>query len=207
MSWVSDLFDTEEDRAHRFFDFAQSIFDLLDYDTAADNLRRYRSGVGGIRTYTADEMSEHPAFGDAIDRNRTNFESLTFTGKTGNRELNQQILGLRDGESTTFKDRWDDKFGLSQPSTYLAFGRSGIHSEGNFEASRSGDHLVIRGRVTNRLGNEEKDTEAFDFNPFQIGYREGNLLERLDEASPFEMDYRRRQDVEADLRSDWGELE
>lgn len=217
MSWVSDLFETEEDRATRFFDFAESVFNVLGYDTAADNLRRYRSGVGGIRSYSAQEMEAHPAYGDAIDRSRSNFETKTFTGRTGRSAFNDRLLGLQDGETIQMNDYWDGNIGLSQPSTYFAFGRSGLRSEGDFTATRNGDRLNIRGNVLSRMGTDKDKPELFDFNPLQIGYREGRFLEDMDEAKPFAMDYQRTQDVEAELQYEpdgsltlleslWGEL-
>lgn len=211
----------EAENAREFFDFFESIFDQFGFDTAADNLRYYRSGVGGVRTYSREEMSSHPAYGEAIDANRTRFEANTFTGRTKNDTLNGRLLGLQDGETYSFKDNWKSGFTFSQPSTYMAFGRSGIFSEGDFKAYRRGDRLYIQGTVQNRLGSEAKnkeadrETEAFDFNPGQIGYRQGQALEDVGEANPFGMDYRTQQSIEAEmqyepdgnlvlLRSTWG---
>ena len=60
MSWLGEeelqnSASADED-SREFFDIAETVFNLLGYDTAADNLRRYRSGVGGTRTYSADEI-------------------------------------------------------------------------------------------------------------------------------------------------------
>lgn len=202
---------SEVERGGDYMDMAQSIFELLGYDMAVDNLKRYRSGVGGTRSYTAEEMEKHPAYGDAIDTNRSRFESLTFTGRTGKPELNEALRNLQDGQTITFKDNWDDALKLTSPSTYCAFGRSNVNSDGTFTATRNGDKLTIRGDVTNRLGTGEsknleapppKKTESFDFNPWQIGYREGHALEEAGKAKPFEMDYQRRQSVDVEGRYD-----
>jgi hypothetical protein len=232
LNGVSDdeINQSVEDSANEFMDIAEDVFDLLGYDTAVDNLRRYRSGEGGTRSYTAEEMNKHPAYGDAIDHNRSLFESKTFTGNTSNSTLNRTLRGLRDGEVASFSDHWNrninafDKFGtpsktnFSQPSTYFSFGRSSVYSDGDFSATRKGRNLTISGNVLNRLGDDTQDTEVFDFNPGQIGSSEARVLERSGLANPFAMDYRRRQTVEARgryepdgtitiLRALWGDLE
>lgn len=195
-----------EDSANEFMDIAEGLFDLFEYDTAADNLRRYRSGEGGTESYTAEEMSNHPAYDDAIDHNRTMFESNTFTGMTKKLGIREKLLGLQDGQSASFQDNWDrninslSTYNFSRPSTYFAFGRSGIRSDGDFTATRNGDYLTISGNVLNRLGDGKHDTEEFDFNPGQIGSPEARVLERAGLAKPFAMDYRRRQTVEAQAR-------
>ena len=97
MSPITNLIDLEDGfqdveniGAHRFFDTAESLFDLFGFDTAADNLRRYRSGEGGTRSYSSEEMGAHPAYGDAIDRTRTYFEGNTFTGRMKNKEKKRE---------------------------------------------------------------------------------------------------------------------
>lgn len=195
-----------EDSANEFMDIAEGLFDLFGYDTAADNLRRYRSGDGGTESYSAEEMSKHPAYDDAIDHNRTMFESRTFTGITDNEDAKKALFGLKDGKTINFKDDWDrninsfNTYNFSRPSTYFAFGRSGVRSEGDFTATRNGDNLTISGNVLNRLGDKRNETEKFDFNPGQIGSSEARILERAGTAKPFDMDYRRRQSVEAQAR-------
>lgn len=102
MSFLDSLLDGIGDAADEvgaawsrgFFDVTQSVFDLLGFRTAADNLRRYRSGVGGDYTYSAEEMARHPAYDESIDRNRSRFESTTFTGRTKNDEIIAAFLSL-----------------------------------------------------------------------------------------------------------------
>lgn len=226
LNGVSDdeLNPTAEDSANEFMNIAEGLFDLVGYDTAADNLRHYRSGEGGIRSYTTEEMSKHPAYDDANDHNRTMFESRTFTGSTDNNDAKKALFGLEDGKAIDFQDNWDrninsfNTYNFSRPSTYFAFGRSGVRSEGEFTATRNGDNLTISGNVLNRLGDKRSDTEKFDFNPGQIGSSEARILERAGTAKPFDMDYRRRQSVEAQARYEpdgtitllktlWGNLE
>lgn len=188
------------------------------------------SNEGGTRSYTKEEMSKHPAYDDAIDHNRTMFESGTFTGNTNNNDVKKALFGLKDGDSANFADDWErnvnafdnisspSKMNLTEPSTYFAFGRSGVRSDGNFTAKRSGDDLMISGNILNRLGSKDNETEAFDFNPGQPGSSEARVLERLGKAKPFAMDYRRRQTVQAQgryepdgtitvLKTLWGDLE
>lgn len=176
MTSINDMFGLPDDygdedagNPRRFFNLAESLFDSLDYDMVAENLRRYRSGEGGTRTCSKEEMSTHPAFDESIDCNRTHFESKTFTGQTRNSDLNGRLLGLKDDEKLNFKDYWDGNIGVSRPSTYLGFGRTGIYSEGQFRAERNGDCLVIHGTIENRLGTRDKRTETFDFNTGQVG--------------------------------------
>lgn len=232
LNGVSDdeLNQSPEDSASEFMDLARGIFYILGFDTAVDNMRRYRSARGGTQTYTADEMSKHPAYDDAIDHNRTMFESRTFTGNTDKDDAKKALFDLKDGDSVQFSDNWQrninafdkigslEKMNLTGPSTYFAFGRSGVHSNGDFAATRSGDSLTITGSVLNRLGDKDHETEAFDFNPGQIGSPEARILERSGMAKPFAMDYRRRQSVKAEgryepdgtitlLKSLWGDLE
>ena len=43
----------------QFFDTVGSVFRGLGFDTAADNLARYRSGVGGTHVYSNAEIARH----------------------------------------------------------------------------------------------------------------------------------------------------
>ncbi|MBC7430517.1 MAG: hypothetical protein H7345_00475 [Rubritepida sp.] len=86
------------DSAARFFDGAADVFDAVGWRPAADNLRRYRSGVGGNRDYTDEEIAAHSPFLQAEDVNRSRFEALTFTARTGDAPLNQRLLNFEDGE-------------------------------------------------------------------------------------------------------------
>jgi hypothetical protein len=187
--------------ARSFFDSARPAFEALGLTTAAENLRRYRGGQGGTRSYSDEEIGAHPAFLAAEERNRTRFESRTFTGRTGNPVVNDSLHGLRDGQSYVFPDDWDVDIGLSRPSTYLAFGRAGVQSRGDFLATRNGDRLSISGTVHHLF--DPKDSR-FDFNAGQIGQRQAGQLERAGAASPFDMVYDREQDVEAELRYEPG---
>lgn len=209
MSFFDSLWDGLGDAAddvgaawsRGFFDVTESIFDLLGFETAADNLRRYRSGVGGDYTYSAEEMAGHPAFYEAVDDNRTNFESMTFTGRMKSKpEVNERLLNLNDGESFDNGDHWDRAVQYSRPSTYLAFGRFPVHSGGDFNARRNGDRLMITGTVESRMGGRDNDYDRFDFNEGQPGHLEGLSLESIDKARPFNMRYRTIQDVEAELQ-------
>ncbi|GAA0566622.1 hypothetical protein GCM10009416_00740 [Craurococcus roseus] len=182
--------------SRRFFDATESAFGFLGYETAAENVRRYRSGRGGLEEYSDAEIARHPALLRAEDENRTHFEARTFTGRTRNDELNAELLGLRDGGSYSFFDKWDFSVPISGPSTYLAFGRTSVTSNGAFSAHRNGDVVTIRGYVGHGFGPREK----FDFNADQPGSRPAAVLEGSGEAAPFHMAYDRIQDVEAELR-------
>ncbi|MBV1799654.1 hypothetical protein [Siccirubricoccus sp. G192] len=103
---------------------------------------------------------------------------------------------MQEGETFNFDDYWDTPATASRPSTYLAFGRSAIKSDGTFSAERNGDMLTIRGTVAHGFGPKE----IFDFNPGQPGRDAAEILERAGEAAPFRMSYDRSQDVQAELR-------
>lgn len=222
MSFLDSLLDGIGDAADEvgaawsrgFFDVTQSVFDLLGFRTAADNLRRYRSGTGQSYSYSDEEMSRHPVYDELIDRNRTRFESETFVGRSGIKENNALILGLKDGQSAAINDYYDrgifktpyndngKRLSLLTPDTYFAFGNSSIHSNGGFNAERNGDLLRITGTVRNRFGNSRSEQEAYDFNEGQPGHYEAATLEPRGETRPFQMRYDRLQDVDATLRYD-----
>jgi hypothetical protein len=182
--------------SRRFFDVTEGAFDAARYDTAAKNLRRYRSGRGGVEEYSDEEIARHPALLDAEDENRTRFESFTFTGLTGKPALNARLRDLPDGQSHDFYDEWDIGVPASRPSTYLAFGKTSVTSDGEFTAHRRGDALTIRGTVAHGFGQKE----VFDFEADQPGSHPAAVLEGAGEAAPFRMAYDRRQSVEAELR-------
>lgn len=184
------------DESRGFFSAVERGFDFFGFKTAADNLRRYRSGKGGTHTYTDEEIAEHPALLEAEDRNRTNFERATFTGRTGNTRLNARLLSLGDGETYGFEDDWQAGTGLSRPSTYFAFGRNAVASKGESQAHRDGDLVSLRGTVTHGFIGRER----FDFNPGQPGSLSALMIEGVGEAAPFTMAFERRQDVEAEMR-------
>lgn len=178
--------------SRRFFNAAETAFDFFGHDTAAENIRRYRSGRGGLEEYSDAEIARHPALLDAEDENRTYFETRTFIGRTKNDDLNAKLLGLRDGGSDNFFDKWDSGVPISGPSTCLAFGRTSVTSNGAFSAHRNGDVVTIRGYVGHGFGPREK----FDFNADQPGSHPAAVLESAGEAAPFHMAYDRIQDVE-----------
>lgn len=93
----------------------------------------------------------------------------------------------------------------------MTFGKTTVLSLGNFEATRNGDRLHIRGTVAHGF----PASENFDFHAGQPGASQAGLLEDSGEVAPFRMSYDRRQDVEAVseyepdgrlmlLRSTWG---
>ena len=133
------------DEARGFFSAAEQAFDFFGLRTAADNLRRYRSGHGRKHTYTDEEIAEHPALLEAEDRNRTNFERSAFTGRTGKPSLNAKLLGLEDGEEYGFEDHWQADTTLSRPSTYFAFGRNKVESLGHFAPGATATSFLSAG--------------------------------------------------------------
>jgi hypothetical protein len=209
--------ETAERSASGFFGIAEGAFRVLGLDDAADNLSRYRRGVGGTRHYTDEEIARHRPIARAEDTNRTRFEVYTFTGRTGDKDAREALLGVRDGETLRFEDDWDRGFeygaSVLQPGrpaaagldlgldTYGTFGRGEVKSQGQFTVSRRGDNLRITGEVGHGFDTEQNDNR-FDFNEGQPGHRQARVLEAAGKSAPFDMQYDRRQTVAADVRRD-----
>ena len=70
-----------------FFDGFRTLFSALGLDTAAKNLRRYRSGLGGTQVYSDREIEEHPLITEAEDTNRTRITSRTLPALTDRKDL------------------------------------------------------------------------------------------------------------------------
>jgi hypothetical protein len=202
--------------ARTFFDLAERTFDLVGLDTAAENLRRYRSGVGGTRRYDDDEIESHLPVTEAEDTNRTQFEADTFTGRTGSEKAAEAMLRVRDGETRRFTDYWkvplDYRNALGQrpaaslrrglnADTYASFGQGEVMSRGTFTVSRRGNDLTVEGEVGHKFDSSETDN-LYDFNEGALGGRAASRLEQAGEAAPFRMQYDRRQDVRARIRSE-----
>jgi len=90
-----------------WLDRVADVFDTLGWDTAAENLRRYRSGTGEPKIYSRDEIERHDPILMAEDRNRTRFEANTLLGKTDNKVTKKKLLNLKDGETDVIQDDWD----------------------------------------------------------------------------------------------------
>ena len=104
----TDLQDRRDIRnATGWFDRVADAFRTFGWDTAAENLRRYRSGTGEPKIYSRDEIERHDPILLAEDRNRTRFESGTLLGKTGNDVAKNHVLNIKDGETVIVHDDWD----------------------------------------------------------------------------------------------------
>jgi hypothetical protein len=190
-------------------------------DTAAKNLRRYRSAVGGVHEYTDHEIEEHPLITEAEDSNRSQFIAKTLTGTAGNEANNRGLRGLRDGGRFEFKDHWESAIGTNNPvnvarnpDTYAAFGAAQIRSGGDLVANRRGDKIFITGTVRHGFDEEtpdersrreaagnfvEPEVNLYNFNKGAIGSGAARDLEPIGAAKPFRMRYDRVQDVEAEV--------
>jgi hypothetical protein len=197
----------------RFFDTTADFFDLLGFKDAADKLHYYRSGGGKPLTISDEEMARHPSYFDAVDFNRTQFDTLTFTGLSKKREIANEILAIPDGGSGRITDLWDKKTELGNPDTYLNFGRFAVQSRGDFEVSRRGNDFTFLGDVDHHLGGTQTDEktgerkykpETFDFNDGQPGKRQADIAERNNDAAPFIVLHPKRQQVEASVTYDPG---
>ncbi len=204
--------------ARTFFDLAERAFDLVGLDTAADNLRRYRSGRGGTRRYDDDEIEAHLPVAEAEDFNRTQFESRTLAGLTEKQDAKEAMLGVKDGETRRFTDYWHAGLNYggtvrSRPAasvgrllnadTFASFGQGEVRSEGDFTVSRRGDDLTVEGVIGHGFDPSKTDN-LYDFNAGAIGGRAASRLEQAGEAVPFRLQYDRRQDVRALVRREPG---
>jgi hypothetical protein len=183
---------------------AGGLFGIAGLTDAQDNLNHYMSGKGKTVNYSWEDIKKHQAFEDALGRMRGRFEAQSFVGKSGDKYVNKALLNLKDGQNVIFTDYWDADIGTSPPPTYLAYGRTGMGSNGRFVAERRGNSLIIKGEIIKRLDNRDKKTkkmidEPFDFNKFQPGSVEAFFLENTGQAHPFNMHHENRQTVEAEL--------
>lgn len=194
----------------QFFDVTRTVFDLFGLDDAADNLRHFREGGGQPRVFDEEYMKRHHDYGMAMDDNRLRFESSTFTGKSGNGELGKMLAQIPDGGKMRFSDFYDRNIEHpSQLSTFLAQGRTGINSIGDFTVERRGDRYFFDGDVNHRLGSmpinkttkkAEYHPERFDFNKDNPGHDEAEVLIARKEAANYDMVFNRRQRVNAEVR-------
>ena len=200
---LNDYNEIRRRNAARYFDGFIDIFDLFGFNDAAEKLRYYRSGQGGSLILNGNEMVRHPIYGEAVDKNRTRFESSSFTGNSKNGNMWSELMGIPDGGSRRIKDDWDVNVNTSGPATYLNFGRFSVNSDGNFDVARKGDKFTWSGVVDHRLGANDKNKhfipERFDFNPGQPGSGAAEVAERYGAAKPFDMAYPNRQRVDAQV--------
>jgi hypothetical protein len=182
----------------QFFDTVGSVFRGLGFDTAADNLARYRSGVGGTHVYSNAEIARHGPLLRYEDQNRSMFESFSFVGENDRGNPTGVLQNIRDGEMVNYHDNFLSSGTPHWPSTYLAFGRTGVLSKLTGTARRDGDNIFIDGEVTHDFnGGNNQGGELFDFNPGQPGRRSATEAEAAGEARPFTMHMDRRQTVSA----------
>lgn len=208
-----DAFNGEGERlgASNFFDTTADFFNLFGFGDAAKKLRHYRDGNGTPLTISDDEMARHPAYGDAVDYNRTRFETDTFTGRADNGKIGKSLLAIPDGGSANIRDLWDRKTELGDPSSYLNFGRYAVQSRGDFQVSRKGNKFFFQGNVGHHLGANSTDKttgetnyipETFDFNQGQPGKSQADIAERYGDAAKFIMLHPKQQQVSAEVTYD-----
>jgi hypothetical protein len=208
-------------RSKLFFDSAQTLFGMFGLDTAAKNLRRYRSGIGGTQTYSDEEIAEHDLITEAEDRNRTRFISQTLTARTGKEDLNDHLLTLKDGDEYRIQDHWKSSAKLNgviekllHPDTFEAFGQFDVRSTSDLKARRKGNRLYVTGTVRHGFDEEteqeknkrqakgdysKKEENMYDFNEGATGSGAARDLEPIGAAKPFRMQYDRVQDLEAEV--------
>lgn len=189
-------------------------------DTAAKNLRRYRSATGGIQDYSDEEIEEHPLVTEAEDRNRRRFVASTLTATSGNDYNNRGLRELKDGGRFEFNDHWESEIGTRNPvnvarnpDAYAAFGAAQVRSGGGLVADRRGNRIYVSGTIKHGFDEETKDeqkereaagnfiepeTNLYNFDR-GIGSGAARDLEPIGAAKPFRMRYDRVQDLDAEV--------
>lgn len=203
-----------------FFDGFSSLFGAAGLDTAAKNLRRYRSAKGGIQDYSDEEIEDHSLVTEAEDSNRSRFVASTLTATSGNDYNNRGLRELKDGGRFEFSDHWESAIGTRNlfnvarnPDAYGAFGAAQVKSGGGLVANRKGNRIHVSGTITHGFDEETKDerkkreavgnfvepeTNLYNFDR-GIGSGAARDLEPIGAAKPFRMRYDRVQDLDAEM--------
>lgn len=196
----NDPVATAEERSDYYL---RKFRELGDHTAAADH-ERWRSGVGGTRHVSLDEMRSH---GPGRDGEATleKYYEKSFPARRAEASYlpwadtlspdsksfhGDKLVQLKDGESIPISDKWDVDYGfpsfiqqLFDPSARdfaLAFGRAKLQSKGDFTATRRGDEIKIEGLVTHGM------SDRYDFNPGQVFSDDARLLEKYRGARPFD---------------------
>ena len=181
------------------------------WQLAHDHLQHYLNNTGTPVELTSQQLAQMPAVMNAEQENRLKFEETTFTGTTGNPDLNNLLRNIHQGKPVTFSDHWDRRTNAldNRPADYAAIGKSSVHSQGTFTALRQGDEVTIQGDVTHLLGGDPDHRhyyrDRYDFEAGQPGSFPATVLESAGQAKQFDMTSApRRQKVSARVRIERG---
>lgn len=172
-------------------------------NTAADNLDRYLSGIGGTKLYTGAQARRFPQIREAEQENIQRFENGTFRGETVKNPGPRRLKSMQNGQTITFQDEWDSRFefeefardGLFGNRLEMDFahahGETNLLSLGHFTATRRGDRIYIQGHVTHFWGTRDVNSgqlkwERYDFHRLQPGAIQARILEKHGNAMPFD---------------------
>lgn len=114
-----------------------------------------------------DEARQDPFIRDSEEQNRKRFENGTFLGKTGNADLNDKLLTLKDGQAVNLSDHWEVDFpksksddlkasvekgqrALIHPDRFLATGSMQMKSSSDVVARRGGNTIHIKSTVLHK---------------------------------------------------------
>ena len=151
-------------------------------NVAADNLERFLSGTGGVKSMDVTWLRSFEAVTDAERKNQERFEA----------SLGVQAETVPHGETKSFNDHWDRMLtGGQTTELYYASGTSTIRSTGNFTLSTIENEVSISGTVQHRW-----------FDPYDwhaglsavipgfgsISDEDALLLQQYRGAKPFEME-------------------
>lgn len=184
-------------------------FRRMGLPTAADNLEHYLAGSGEPRRLPREEIIKLKPLRDAEEKNIERFANATFRGRTEHNNEVRKLARLQEGESYKFSDSWDrsvrfDDFlwnvAFGDRDFAFALGRATLTSEGDFNATRNGDAIIITGTVRHSVSDE------YDFHPWQPGADGALALQKHRGAKPFWFEGMWRQPVRAIVPVENGRL-
>jgi hypothetical protein len=182
---------------------------------AAENLSDYLEGSKIEKRLTRKEARNKLFIRNGEHTNKKRFEE-SFVDKTS---LGDTLSKLKNGESVNIQDHWDYKVGnfpvkemiknldISRSHILrgdideaLATGTSAIKSDGNFNAKRQGNQIIISGVV------DHKWEDKYDFDPMQSGGAGAVTLEKSEQARKFDIKSNWQQNVTGVIQIKNGKL-
>lgn len=167
----AELAEIPEDINLAFKDVAKILetFDSNEYTLSAKLLRYYLKGTGAPIQLKANELEDSKIVNSAISKNKKRFED-SFIGREQFGEYYKPnsffrtLINLKENNPIKLSDYWDvDVSWLNQniitdPDFSRAIGSGKIRSKGDFQLSRKGDIIKIKGTINHQIN------DFYDFN-------------------------------------------
>ncbi len=179
---------------------------------AADNLEHFLDGSGKTKTLGREQAREKLFVRNGERVNRDRF-TQSFTDK---QKVGSKLLKLEEGQKVNIRDNWDYKVGyfpdksITDPSRshilrgdideILSTGNSSVKSEGDFQAKRQGNTILIDGVVSHKWG------DRYDFDLVQSGGASATTLEKAGRAKSFDIESKWDQRVTGTVQIKDGKL-